>query len=126
MIDGRIRFAGTPRPEGHPITGSAWTSRQEGSRIWLDLHLRSAGHDSGGEIEDSRDHAFRIHLIGHDTAVNHCIVFRRTGGSGLFDLEWTGAITLTHAGRRHSPRPSTLPAPPAPSAPPPLPTERHR
>ena len=102
MIDGSIRFAGIPRHEGHPITGSAWTSRQEGSRIWLDLHLRSAGHDSGGEIEDSQDHAFRIHLLGHDTAVNHRIVFRRTGGSGLFDLEWTGAIALTHAGR-HTP-----------------------
>jgi hypothetical protein len=44
-------------------------------------------------------HVFRLYLLGHDTAMDHRIVFSKTA-NGLFDIDWSGRIALTYVGSR--------------------------
>jgi len=66
------------------------------SPAWLDG--RAFGVDPvDGEVDDE-DRAFNLYLLGHDSAANHRIEFRRLGDSDRFDIRWTGDIALTYTG----------------------------
>lgn len=59
------------------------------------------------------------YLLGHDSAANHRIAFRRNHSTGLFDIDWRGEIALTYAGNdtlehRFHAELSGVPCPPVP------------
>lgn len=57
------------------------------------------------DLADYDARAFRIYLLGHDSAVNHHITFSRGEDPGCFDVRWRGGIALTYVGEyevRHS------------------------
>jgi hypothetical protein len=69
----------------------------EFSPAWLDGR-EFAVDTIEGEIDDPETLSFHIYLLGHDSAANHRIAFRRIGESNLFDIVWHGDIALTYAG----------------------------
>jgi hypothetical protein len=52
MAKGRIFFAGSPWPEGHPVKKFLWTAEQRGSTVWFGFHLETEDYYSEREIED--------------------------------------------------------------------------
>lgn len=67
---------------------------------WLDGRTFDVDRVAGGTLDDIEDDdlAFHLYLLGHDSAANHHITFRRLGGGDRFDIVWTGEIALTYVG----------------------------
>ncbi len=45
------------------------------------------------------DQPFQIYLLGHDAVAEHQIAFAAGSAPGLFDITWSGRITLLYAGQ---------------------------
>ena len=51
-MEGRIKFAGSPWPEGHPIKLFRWQAERRGDEVWFGFHLETEDYSFERRLDD--------------------------------------------------------------------------